>query len=164
MTVRSVDGTRHSTVGSSTQVTIACWSPRPRKTSAARSSYACSRWVEPRSDLRRLSRLQHAYLRIGRVLTRMSGERCGRLAEKLRPRALVDRAQRSPMNRYRNSWSKQRQSLRGAQWVQVTRTQARAPAPDGNQSKVQVRDEAGHPVEDVGIPGEVHALGAQDRV
>src|SRR3954454_19887424 len=94
----------------------------------------------------------------------MSGERCGRLAEKLRSRTLVDRSQRSPMNRYRNSWSKQRQSFRGAQWIQVTRTQARAPAPDGNQSKVQVRDEAGHPVEDVGIPGEVDALGAEDRV
>src|SRR3954454_12539061 len=94
----------------------------------------------------------------------MSGERCGRLAEKLRSRTLVDRSQRSPMNRYRNSWSKQRQSFRGAQWIQVTWTKARAPAPDGNQSKVQVRDEAGHPVEDVGIPGEVDALGAQDRV
>src|SRR3954468_2498589 len=68
------------------------------------------------------------------------------------------------MNRYRNSWSKQRQSFRGAQWIQVTRTQARAPAPDGNQRKVHIRDEAGHPVEDVGIPGEVDALGAQDRV
>src|SRR3954469_20446959 len=98
------------------------------------------------------------------MLARELGERRGRLVEERRPRALVDWAQRPPMNGHSDSRSKQLEGFGCSPGVEVARTQARTPAPDGDQRKIQIRDETRHRVKEVGVPGEVDALGTENRV
>ncbi len=110
-----------------------------------------------------VARFEHAHLHRGRPLGRAGRELVRRVREPA-ARPQDARIERAPVDRHRQPGAEHGRGAGGALRIEVARAQLRPPAPDRQQRDVEIRLELGHPLEQVGVAGEVdRAAAPQDE-